>query len=306
MILVHAVGDRIRDRFAKYLCGQTVELETTETEYDHVMADGFGDRGGGLRHLMLQRAGDPPSVALAAVLPVLEHLDVGLAERCRWIHQQVERASDGERWWFGAQIKEPVLCKPIPRRLTPAVGTGQLLEQLRIGVVHRAVGRGRLETSSCPTADELVQLLTEQRGVHRTAAHQHTAVSRLRVALHASRHRDGQDLHALDVKDMKGVATRTMNPRDDSMDPRLGLTVGVRTDRATTRIDTDQDRPATRVRERGDGLGGLVLRHALLELEHVRFAGEPRVELDRGQPLVIHEAPLANFFRPDSSSTSMS
>ena len=87
-----------------------------------------------------------------------------------------------------------------------------------------------------------------------------------------------------------------MNPRDDSMDPRLGLTVGVRTDRTTVGIDADQDRAATGVRERGDGLRDLVLRDALFELERVRFAGVPRVELIRGQRLVINAAPLTNFW----------
>jgi len=177
---------------------------------------------------MLQWAGDLSSVASAAVLPVVEHLDGGLATRFGWSRQQVGCASD----------------------------------------------------------------------VHRAAAHQHTAVSRLRVAPLASRHRDGQALHVLRVEDMKRVAARTMNPRNDSMDPRFGFTVGVGTDRATARIDTDQDRPATGVREGGDGLRDCVLRDALLELEHVRFAGVPRVELVRGQRPVIRVAPLANFSRP--------
>lgn len=177
---------------------------------------------------MLGWAGDRPSVASAAVLPGVEHLDGGFATRFAWIRQQRDRASD----------------------------------------------------------------------VHRTAAHQHTAISRLRVALLASRHRDGQALHVLHVENMKRVAARTMNPRNDSMEPRSGFTVGVGTDRATVRIDTDQDRPVTGAREGGDGLRDCVLRDALLALKHVRFAGVPRVELVRGQRLVIRAAPLADFLRP--------
>lgn len=92
-----------------------------------------------------------------------------------------------------------------------------------------------------------------------------------------------------------------MNPRDDAMDPRLGLAVGVRTDRTTARVDADEDHAATGVRERSDGLRDLVLRDALFELEHVRFAGVPPLELVGGQRLVIHAALLANFFRAVSS-----